>query len=87
MSAERDPDAVRGVTPRALRALVAEMRAGGVGTLTVGDVTVDLTRGPAAVHTTIPAPAGGEEDETPADVLYRAGAGKRVALPFGGRRP
>lgn len=84
---EKAADAVRGVTPAALRALVAEMRAGGVGVLTVGDVTVDLTRAPASAPATIPAPAADDDDEerTPEDVLYRAGAGKRQRLPFGGR--
>jgi len=84
---EKPSDAVRGVTPAALRALVAEMRAGGVGVLTIGDVTVDLTRAPASapVLATLPAPAGDDDERSPEDVLYRAGAGKRQRLPFGGR--
>lgn len=74
------------LTPEHLSALVGAMRAGGVGILRVGSLEIDLTRAPASVPVTNPAPAGGDDDErSPGDVLYRAGAGKRQRLPFGGR--
>ena len=77
--------AVRVVTPAVLRELVAEMRAGGVGVLRVGSLEIDLTRAPASAPVTIPAPPGDDDERTPEGVLYRAGAGKRQRLPFGGR--
>lgn len=85
---ERDPLSIRGVAPAALRALVAEMREGGVGVLTIGDVTVDLTRAPQRVPTPTlpaPAPADDEDGEDRDRVLFGAGAGRRVPLPFGGK--
>ena len=78
--------AVRGVTPAVLRGLVAEMRAGGVGVLRVGSLEIDLTRAPASAPARHPAPPPDvDDDRVPEDVLYRAGAGKRQRLPFGGR--
>lgn len=62
------------------------MRAGGVGVLRVGSLEIDLTRAPASAPVTIPAPAADvDDDRAPEDVLYRAGAGRRQRLPFGGR--
>lgn len=97
MSEPRDPSAIRGVTPAALRALVAEMRAGGVGVLSLGDVTIDLTRAPARMlpaEPPKPSPPAEDDDEEDDEgegdperdrVLFGAGAGRRVRLPFGGR--
>lgn len=96
---EKPTDAIRGVSPAALRALVAEMRAGGVGVLSLGDVTIDLTRAPARMLPAEPPkpsrPTEGDDEEdgegeSEGDperdrVLFGAGAGRRVRLPFGGR--
>ncbi len=73
------------LTPDHLSALVGAMRAGGVGVLRVGSLEIDLTRAPASAPVAVPAPAGDDDERSPEDVLYRAGAGKRQRLPFGGR--
>lgn len=84
---EHGGDPALRLTPDHLSALVGAMRAGGVGVLRVGSLEIDLTRAPASapVLATLPAPAGDDDERSPEDVLYRAGAGKRQRLPFGGR--